>query len=189
MLVGSCNQPCREADSPGLRVMDRVTAMRMDWLQPLLRGRQTQTTAGQTGGRGWWSLRRRNPLTRGGTPAAPRPRCAGQPEAPIERVTISLAHHLDVARATQFLLRALDCDDWYATCRHDHQMIVLLTRRGEAQFGISYECSPGIQKAVFHDSRAWALTLIPMSSRNNLPPTKVKVIKSGLAELHTWPAS
>jgi len=106
------------------------------------------------------------------------------PDPPIQRVAFSLPHHLDVSRATRCLLHHLNCDSWHVGCRHDHQLVVQLTRAGVASYGISYECSPPVEKAVYHASRAWALTLIPLHGKDNLPAEKVRAIKAGLAELH-----
>lgn len=97
---------------------------------------------------------------------------------------MSLPHHLDVNLATQFLQHSLDCDGWHVACRHDHQLVVQLTRGGIAVYGISYECSSAVEKAVYHGSRAWALIIIPLHGKDNLPPQKVSALKAGLADLH-----
>jgi len=107
-----------------------------------------------------------------------------QPECPIERVALSLPHHLDVSRATQFLAQELGCEGWHVGCRHDHQVVVQLTTGGVARYGISYDCSPPVEKAVYHGSRAWSLTIIPLHGHDNLGADKVAAIKAGLAELH-----
>jgi hypothetical protein len=107
-----------------------------------------------------------------------------QQDIPIQRVTLALAHHLDVSRATQFLRLQLDCDGWHVACRHDHQLVVLLTQGGVGRYGVSYDCSPAVEKAVFHGSRAWALAIIPLHGKDNLPEHKVTEIKTGLGELH-----
>ena len=105
-------------------------------------------------------------------------------ESPIERVTLSLPHHLDVSQVTQRLTHQLDCDGWHVGCRHDHQVVVQLTRGGVARYGVSYECSPAVEKAVYHGSRAWSLTIIPLHGSDNLTAEKVTAIKASLAELH-----
>ena len=69
-------------------------------------------------------------------------------------------------------------------CQHDHQSVVQFTRDSVARYGVSYECSPAVQKAVYHGSRAWALTIIPLHGRDNLSAEKVAEIKAGLAALH-----
>lgn len=96
-----------------------------------------------------------------------------------------MTHHLDVSRVTQHLVHQLDCDGWHVACRHDHQMVVQLTRGGVAAYGVSYECSPAVEKAIYHGSRAWALTIIPLHGQDNLPAHKVTEIKAGLGELHS----
>lgn len=97
---------------------------------------------------------------------------------------VSLSHHVEVNQATQFLQRSLACDGWHVMCRHDHQLVVQLTRGGVATYGISYECSPAVEKAIYHGSRAWSLTIIPLHGSDNLSPLKVSEVKAGLSALH-----
>jgi hypothetical protein len=47
-----------------------------------------------------------------------------------------------------------------------------------------YDCSPPVEKAIYHGSRAWALTLIPLHEEDNLAADKVATIKAGLARVH-----
>lgn len=156
----------------------------MAWLQPLFHRRQAHRTPTLAAVISRWPFTRRNRLGRICTLPAPNSPRFDQQDIPIQRVTLSLAHHLDVSRATQYLLRQLDCDGWHVACRHDHQMVVQLTRGGVATYGVSYECSPAVEKAVYHGSRAWALTIIPLHGIDNLPAHKVTEIKAGLGELH-----
>ena len=96
---------------------------------------------------------------------------------------LPLRHHLDVNVATEYLLRAVDCDDWHVVCRHDHQLVVQLTRGGVARYCVSYDCTPAVEKAVCHGSRAWAMAIIPLDAEDSLPAHKVAEIKAGLGEL------
>ena len=159
--------------------------MRIAWLQPWLHRRQTRRTPTLAAAISRWPFTRRHRSRSFFTPSSPDTSAPDHPDPPIERVTFSLPHHLDVSRATQYLLHHLDCDGWHVGCRHDHQMVVQLTRAGVASYGVSYECSPPVEKAVYHGSRAWALTLIPLHGKDNLPAEKVAAIKAGLAELHS----
>ncbi len=102
---------------------------------------------------------------------------------PLQRTVITLRHHLDVNLATQYLLRALDCDEWDVRCRHDHQVVVRLTRGSGPAYHVSYECSPAVENAICHGHRAWALTLTPVAGEDNLSPGKVAELKAGLAGL------
>ena len=114
-------------------------------------------------------------------PELPQP---DRQEIPIQRVAISLPHHLDVALATRCLLPHLNCDDWHVTCRHEHQMVVQLTRGSGVKFGISFDCSPPVEKAVYHGSRAWALTVIPLHGQDNLTAVTIAAIKAALGQVH-----
>lgn len=96
---------------------------------------------------------------------------------------MSLRHHLDVNLATEFLLHRLSCDGWHAASRHDHQLIVQLTRGGEVRYCVAYDCSPAVEKAVCHGSRAWALTVTPLHGEDNLSARQVAELKAGLSEL------
>lgn len=158
--------------------------MKIAWFQPWSHRRRTRTTPTLAAAISRWPFLGRHRLASICSRAAPESDHLEPPEPPIERVTLSLAHHLDVSRATQCLLQQLDCDGWHVGCRHDHQVVVQLTRAGVARYGVSYECSPPVEKAVFHGSRAWALTIIPLHGQDNLPATKVAALKAGLAELH-----
>jgi hypothetical protein len=158
--------------------------MRMAWFQTWTHRRRAQTTPTLAAAISRWPFLRRNRLATICTRSAPESPRAVHPETPIERVTLSLPHHLDVSRATQYLTLQLNCDGWHVGCRHDHQVVVQLTRGGVARYGISFECSPAIEKAVYHGSRAWSLTIIPLHGQDNLLADKVTALKAGLAELH-----
>jgi hypothetical protein len=99
-------------------------------------------------------------------------------------VSFSLRHHLDVNQATEFLMHHLDCDDWHVACQHDHQRVVQLTRGGAARYCVTYECTPAVEKAVCHGSRAWALAITPVHGEDRLAETRVAELRGGLADLH-----
>jgi len=46
-----------------------------------------------------------------------------------------------------------------------------------------YECTPAVEKGIYHGSRAWAMTIIPLHSEADLPATKVAEIQAGLSGL------
>ena len=52
------------------------------------------------------------------------------------------------------------------------------------KYGVTYDCTPDVEKAVYHGSRTWALTIIPLHGNDNLPVAKVAEIKAGLGHLH-----
>ena len=157
--------------------------MRIAWLQPWFHRPREHRTPTLAAAIGRWPFIQRNRLRAICSRSAPNSSCPDQEDIPIQRVTLSLTHHLDVSRATQHLQHQLDCDGWHVGCRHDHQVVVELTRGGVAAYGVSYECSPAVEKAIYHGSRAWALTIIPLHGNDNLPAHKVAEIKAGLSEL------
>ena len=99
-------------------------------------------------------------------------------------MTLPLAHHIEVTRLTQYLVHELGCDGWHVASRHDHQLVVQLTRAGIAQYCVSYDCSPAFEKAIYHGSRAWAMTLTPRHAEDNLSMERVKALKTGFGALH-----
>ena len=159
--------------------------MRITWLQAWFRRRTAQRTPTLAAAVSRWSFarrdRQRSSCTRSGADAP-----GAEPAAhPIEHFSLSLRHHLDVSVVTQYLMHALGCDEWHVVCRHDHQMVVRLTHAGLAKYHVSYECSPAVEKAVCHGSRAWALILTPMHSEGNLSPARQAELKAGLAGLQS----
>ena len=166
-------------------VANIFTAMKIAWFQPWSHRRRARTTPTLAAAISRWPFIRRNRLATICTRSGPDTAALDQLEVPIERVTLSLSHHLDVSRATQHLANQLDCDGWHVGCRHDHQVVVQLTRGGVARYGVSFECSPPVEKAIYHGSRAWALTIIPLHGEDNLPAHQVTATKAGLGELHS----
>jgi len=157
--------------------------MRITWLQPWFRRRTAQRTPALAAAVSRWSFARqdrpRSSCLRATSDTPP----GDSPVHAIQHVTLSLRHHIDVGLVTQHLMHALGCDEWHVVCRHDHQMVVRLTRAGVPEYHVSYECSPAVEKAVCHGSRAWALTLTPTHRADNLSPAKLAEIKAGLAGL------
>lgn len=158
--------------------------MRIAWLQPWFHRRQERRTPTLAAAVSRWPFIRRSRRGKQCGPCGPRSPLVEPQDVPIERVTLSLSHHLEVSQVTHFLLNQLNCDAWHVACRHDHQMVVQLTLGGLARYGISFDCSPAVEKAVYHGSRAWALTIIPLHGNDNLPAQRLTEIKAGLAALH-----
>jgi hypothetical protein len=182
--VNTCAKACHEGGSYWLVVANTVTAMRITWLQPWLHRRRERSTLTLAAVISRWPFTRRNrPDAICARPSLDSSR-SDQQDMPIQRVMLSLSHHLDVSRATQYLQHELDCDGWHVACRHEHQLVVQLTRGGVATYGVSYECSPAVEKAIYHGNHAWTLTIIPLHGRDNLPAHQVAEIKAGLGELH-----
>jgi hypothetical protein len=96
---------------------------------------------------------------------------------------VLLAHEVDVSKAAKFLLHQLDCDDWYVACRHEHLYVYHLTKGTEDRYAVSFQCTPPGEQGVYHGSRAWSLSIIPLHVVEALPEAKENEIKAGLAEL------
>jgi hypothetical protein len=99
------------------------------------------------------------------------------------KVDVPLDHELDVSQATEFLLHHLDCETWYVACHHEHLFVFRLARGGVGRYAVSFQCTPSVEKAIYHRSRTWALSIIPLHGVEDLPEAKVKEIKAGLAGL------
>ena len=156
----------------------------MAWIQPWFHRQHAHGTHTLAAAISRWSSAWRNRRGRSCTVLTTNSPHADSHDVAIQRVMLSLAHHLEVSRATQYLLHHLDCDGWHVACRHEHQVVVQLTRGGVARYGVTYDCTPDVEKAAYHGSRTWALTIIPLHGNDNLPAAKVEEIKAGLGHLH-----
>ena len=92
-----------------------------------------------------------------------------------------LAHEVEVSKATKFLLHHLDCDDWYVACHQEHLLVYHLTKGAEDRYAVSFQCTPPVEKGIYHGSRAWSLSVIPLHGVEALPENKVNDIRAGLA--------
>jgi len=99
------------------------------------------------------------------------------------KIAVPLAHKLDVSKAAQLLLLQLDCDSWHVACHHDHQLVCRLAKGAVDRYVVDFQCTPAVDKAIYHGSKTWALSIIPLSGAQGLPETKVEEIKAGLARL------
>ena len=99
------------------------------------------------------------------------------------KVEVELAHRVDVSGATKFLLHQLGCDDWYVACQHEHLFVFRLTLRGVDRYAVCYQCTSPVEKGIYHGSKAWSMSIIPLRAEDSLPEDKVKEIKARLAEL------
>jgi hypothetical protein len=102
---------------------------------------------------------------------------------PAHRIDVPLAHKLDVSKAAQALLLQLDCDSWYVACHHEHQFVCRLAKRDVDRYVVDFQCTPAVDKAIYHGSKTWAFSIIPLRGAEGLSETKVERIKAGLAGL------
>ena len=99
------------------------------------------------------------------------------------KIDMPLAHELEVSKTTQFLLQELECDSWYVACHHEHLFVYHLARRGVDRYAVSFRCTPPVEKGIYHGSKTWMFSIIPLHGVADLPEPKVAEIKKGLAEL------
>lgn len=105
------------------------------------------------------------------------------------RIELLPGHLVDVPEASHWLLQELKCDDWYVACRNDHQCVVRLTRGGIPHFAVSFQCTPAVDKAIYHGSRAWSVSIIPLQNEHDLDAETLHRVKAGLAGLNKGPAA
>jgi hypothetical protein len=126
-------------------------------------------------------MRRKNcaPLSVIDDPPAPelspprRPKC--------HRVELSVSHLVEVNAATRCLMEQLGCDDWFVACRSEHLVVVRLLRGGVSHYAVSFRCTPSVEKAIYHGSRAWGISVIPLCAEDELRGDQVSRAKSALA--------
>jgi hypothetical protein len=100
-----------------------------------------------------------------------------------QTVEIRPSHRIEVGEAAKYLLAALDCDEWFVACRHDHLIVIQLSQQGRHKYAVRFECSSPVDKAIYHGSKAWSLSILPLHDVDDLPPGKMAEIKAGLAKL------
>ena len=99
------------------------------------------------------------------------------------KVDVLLAHEVDVSKATGFLLHQLGCDNWYVACHREDLLVYHLSKGAADRYAISFQCTPPVEKGIYHGSRAWSLAIIPLHGVEPLPETEENAIKAGLAAL------
>jgi len=92
-------------------------------------------------------------------------------------------HRVEVGEAAKYLLAALDCDEWFVACRHDHLLVIRLSQRGRHKYAVRFECTSPVDKAIYHGSKAWVISILPLHEQDELPASKLEEIKAGLANL------
>ena len=101
----------------------------------------------------------------------------------MDKVDVLLAHEVDVGKATRFLLPQLGCDNWYVACHQETQFVYHLTQGSQDLYAVSFQCTAPVERGVYHGSRAWSLSIIPLHGIPPLPKAKENEIKAGLAAL------
>jgi hypothetical protein len=101
-----------------------------------------------------------------------------------QKVDVPLDHQVEIGRAAKYLVGELDCDSWYVACRRENLFVLHLNRQGVHKFALSFECSSPVDKAIYHDPKAWALRITPLHSQDSLTETRILELKAGLARLN-----
>jgi len=99
------------------------------------------------------------------------------------KVDVRLSHRVDVGEAARYLVGALGCDEWYAACQHEHLFIVQFSRHGKHRFAVRFECTSPVEKAIYHSSKTWSLSIVPLGEEEDLLPGEIAEIKAGLTKL------
>lgn len=99
------------------------------------------------------------------------------------KIDVPLAHRVEINEATKYLLHKLGCDSWYVACHHEHLFVLHLTKAGGDQYAARFECTSPIEKGVYHTSRAWSLSIIPLAGQENLSESAVDELRAALAAL------
>ena len=99
------------------------------------------------------------------------------------KVAVPMAHRVDVGEATKHLLHRLGCDGWYVASHHENVFVFHFTQGGVDRYAVCFECTMPVEKGIYHGSKAWSVSIIPLGSGDDLPAEVVKEITDGLAML------
>jgi hypothetical protein len=99
------------------------------------------------------------------------------------KLDLQLTRHIDVTEVLHYLLGQLDCDNWYVACHHEHLFVFRLTKDSVDRFAVRVECTAPVEKGVYHDSKAWSLSISPLHSEGEIQPNQAKALQQGLAEI------
>jgi len=99
------------------------------------------------------------------------------------RVDVLLAHEVDVSKAAKFLLHQLDCDNWHVACHQEAQFVYHLTKGTEDRYAVSFQRTAPVAGGIYHGSRAWSLSIVPLHGVTALSEAKEHEVKVGLAAL------
>jgi hypothetical protein len=99
------------------------------------------------------------------------------------KMDIHLAHHIDVSAALKFLVHELGCESWYVACHHEHLFVFRLTSGTTDKFAVRFECTAPVEKGIYHDSKAWSLSISALHYQPELGEQELKQIQTGLEAL------
>lgn len=101
----------------------------------------------------------------------------------VHKIDVRLQHRVQLSEAVKCLASALDCDDWYVACHHDHLLVVELSQYRLRKYAIRFECTSPVEKAIYHDSKVASLAITPLGEAGDLTVAKVAELKACLATL------
>ncbi len=96
---------------------------------------------------------------------------------------VRLAHHVDVSEALRYLIGQLGCNNWYVACHHERLFVFRLTSGSVDKFAACFECTAPVEKGIYHDSKAWSLSLSPLHEQPALSEKQLRALEAGLAQL------
>ena len=99
------------------------------------------------------------------------------------KIDVPLAHHVEVGAAVKYLLEALDCDDWYVAWHQEHLFVYHLTKGGMDKYAARFEGTAPVEKGIYHGSKAWALSLVPLGHELDLTQERAKELGIELGRL------
>jgi hypothetical protein len=98
-------------------------------------------------------------------------------------INVDLSHRVDASRAAEYLTHALRCRHWHVVCNREHQLVVHLEGGDADRFAVSFECTPPVDKAIYHGSLTSRLAIVPLHTEADLEPATVNELRAGLAAL------
>ena len=96
---------------------------------------------------------------------------------------VRLAHPVNVSQALRYITHQLGCENWYVACHHEHLFVFRLAQGTEDKYAVRFECTSPVEKAVYHDSKAWSLSISPLHAQTQLTDEQIGRLRTGLAEL------
>ncbi len=101
----------------------------------------------------------------------------------LNRIELRLPHRVDVSEIASHLLGPLGCDAWVVVCHHEHLLVLHLSQGDRLRYAVQIECTTPLEKAIFHGSKACALSIIALSEGNTLSPEQIADLKARLSHL------
>ena len=92
-----------------------------------------------------------------------------------------LAHPAEVSQVLHVLLQNLGCDHWYVACHREHLFVYHLTSHGVDRYAACFQCTPPVDKGIYHGSKAREFSIIPLAAGHSLGPNEVEQIETVFA--------